>query len=1372
MYASEQQIPVTPPDDQRSFTAEPPSFWRSLLLKNTLFVAIVVVLTAGILGHLAYIFARDILHDNIRVRLQLVVSDRAALFEGYVRQQLDRAALITSRTHLRELIQDFEQGTLDEDAFQSESKRILEDTISGSTSEFRDLWIVNPEGTVITATSDNYLNQTFADDPGFLKAKEHPQLDYPQKVDGKYVTYLMAPMKSEAGDLIGVLMVWLDVTPLERILTNRTGLQDTGTLLVATREGDQVRYLLTPEDSTQRSVQLKEVPAMEKALNGESGSEVMHYSGDEVLVSYRPVDYQPNSDDAPWGMVAKIDLTEAYAPVTHLRQLLLGLQFGLVFFGMVVSFLVARRVTRPVLGLADTASKIARGNLDVRVPITSTDEVGMLGAAFNHMTSELAASRDQLEERIEQRTAELNASQKKLRRQTQILQSILDSMGDGVIVADQDGNSVFWNPAAEQIVGIGPQNVDPSKWSQIYGCYLADGVSMCPSEDLPLARAMRGESLDDSILFLKNPDIPDGTWISVTARPLKNDRGDLRGGVIVMHDITEAKATQEELESRDKKNRAILATTHEAFVGIDENSRICDWNEQAEATFGWTQQEVIGQSLVETIIPERYRLQHMQGIEKFLASGEGPVLNKRLELSALHQDGHEFPVELTITPVRQGDNFLFAAFVHDITEVKRAEEELKGAKEAAEAASQAKSAFLATMSHEIRTPMNAVIGMTELLLDTDLNPTQREYMTMVQESGESLLAVINDILDFSKIEAGRFDLDQAAFHLRENLGDTMKSLAVRAHHKRLELAFHLAPEVPDTIVGDRYRLRQIIVNLVGNAIKFTDEGEVVVDVNVESQSERDVLLHFVVRDTGIGIPKSKQKQIFQAFEQVDESMARRFSGTGLGLAIASRLINLMGGRIWVISEVDQGSAFHFTAHFELTQEEVPASEPLVKADLDGLRVLVVDDNLTNCQILEEMLSNWKMQPQTVTRGKDALEAMHARVRGGEPFDLILVDANMPTMDGFSLAKAIKQDKELGSAVIMMITSSDRRGEISRCKKLGIAAHLIKPLKQSELFNSIAETLGINGVDHHSTRLKTAELGKRIPPLKILLAEDSIVNQKLALALLQPHGHEITVVTNGKEAVEQRKTAHFDLILMDVQMPEMDGLEATREIRDYEQTREEHIPIIAMTAHAMKGDRERCLEAGMDGYVSKPVRVRELYQMIEETLQMNAQLATVKNESAPEVSEQQADSIQMEHETTQGEESREELIMNPSEEQDSHDDVLNWEQAMEKSEIPAEALSELGQLFLQEAPKLLNEIRDAIQQGDATSLRRAAHTLKSSAAVFEAHHAADAALKLELLGKDEKLMEAREALPALEQEVDRLLPAVSAHIDSTALEGNK
>ena len=440
---------------------------------------------------------------------------------------------------------------------------------------------------------------------------------------------------------------------------------------------------------------------------------------------------------------------------------------------------------------------------------------------------------------------------------------------------------------------------------------------------------------------------------------------------------------------------------------------------------------------------------------------------------------------------------------------------------------------------------------------------------------------------------------------------------------------------------------------------------------------------------------------------------------------------------------------------------MPANEPLLKAELDGLRVLIVDDNLTNCQILEEMLGSWNMQTQSINRGSDALDVMHASQQSKHPFDLVLVDANMPVMDGFSVAKAIKDDSTLGSAVIMMITSSDRQGEISRCKELGIAAHLIKPLKQSELFNSIAETLGMNGTPQHDMRTATADLVQRIPPLKILLAEDSLVNQKLALALLKPQGHEIAVVLNGSDAVNERKNREFDLILMDVQMPEMDGLEATRQIREYEQETGEHVPIIAMTAHAMKGDRERCLEAGMDGYVSKPVRVRELFSTIEECLHYTSADALTEEMITPESKDEgeTMDDSSSKAEAGQPEELYEPATM----------PVINWQQAMEKSEIPAEALNELGQIFLTEAPRLLSEIREALKDNDAQTLRRAAHTLKSSAALFEAHPAAEAAQKLEMMGKEKKLSEAREALENLDREFERLLPAVVDHIESTTSE---
>ena len=589
------------------------------------------------------------------------------------------------------------------------------------------------------------------------------------------------------------------------------------------------------------------------------------------------------------------------------------------------------------------------------------------------MAEQLAEARDRLEDRVKQRTAQLTEAQKELRRQTRILQSVLDSMADGVIVSDHNGKFLLWNPAARQIIGIGPEDVVPQEWSEFYGCYEPDGQTLSPPENLPLARAMRGESVTGQELVLRNPHLPEDVWISINARPLKNDRGDLRGGVIVLRDVTAAKKVEEEIKVREKKNRTILATAHEAFITIDESSTIVEWNEQTEATFGWTAAEAVGRSMPDLIIPPPLRDAHREGVERFLEGGKAPLLGRRLELTALHRDGHEFPIEITISPVRQASGYLFAAFLHDITEEKQAKRELEKAKDAAEAANRAKSSFLANMSHEIRTPMNAIIGMTELVLDTDLAPPQREHLTMVQESADSLLAVINDILDFSKIEAGRFDLEHAPFDLRENIGDTMKSLALRAHRKGVELAWHVEPQVPDFVVGDRFRLRQIFVNLVGNAIKFTDTGEIVLETVQESRSEKEMMLHFSVRDTGCGIPPEKQERIFQAFEQADESTSRRYGGTGLGLAICSRLVELMGGRIWLESRVGEGSTFHFTVRFGVpAKDQLPKKRPRADGRLEGLRVLIVDDNATNCQILEETLRNWRMCPTAITHSEEAL----------------------------------------------------------------------------------------------------------------------------------------------------------------------------------------------------------------------------------------------------------------------------------------------------------------------------------------------------------------------------------------------------------------
>ncbi len=688
----------------------------------------------------------------------------------------------------------------------------------------------------------------------------------------------------------------------------------------------------------------------------------------------------------------------------------------------------------------------------------------------------------------------------------------------------------------------------------------------------------------------ERPDWPDGTTNTVltTKVPLRDRQGRIVGTFGISHDVSAIKDAEERF-------RLVVDATPNAILVVDRDGKIQLANRAATENFGYTLKEMIG-ATVELLLPERYREAHVRQREDYVRNPVPRLMGSGRELLARRKDGREFPAEIGLAPIVNDGDITVLVSIFDVTLRKQAQETLLEAKEAAERANQAKSDFLANMSHEIRTPMNAIIGMSELVLDSELSPAQRDYLTIVMESAEALLSIINEILDFSKIESGKIELESIDFDIREEVGDALKSLALRRHGKGLELAWHVHSDVPPYLRGDPTRLRQVLLNLIGNAIKFTHTGEVFLDVTADSLDDGTAAasLRFMIRDTGVGIPVDKLDSIFSAFEQADSSTTRQFGGTGLGLAITRRIIEALDGRIWVESEPGRGSTFFFTLTIPIG--DAPPDAPLLDApDLEQIPVLVVDDNPLNRRILRDMLESWGMPVTTVEGGVQAIAALQQLTaeRGATP--LLLTDVNMPEMDGFGLVQSLRTITQLQETVIIMLTSGGRPGDVARCEELGIHTHMMKPVKQSELLEAILMAVGRSTPTTVSD--PPEEMPQQLPRLNVLLVEDGRANQRLARTLLEKWGHTVSIAENGQVGLNRWQQDEFDLILMDVQMPVMDGFEATRRIREKEQDTGRHIPIVAMTARALKGDREKCLAAGMDEYVSKPVRKLELHAAI-------------------------------------------------------------------------------------------------------------------------------------------------------------------------------
>lgn len=696
----------------------------------------------------------------------------------------------------------------------------------------------------------------------------------------------------------------------------------------------------------------------------------------------------------------------------------------------------------------------------------------------------------------------------------------------------------------------------------------------------------------------------------------------------VAHDVTLRELALAALRDSEEHTRLVLATAHDAFVGLDLQGLVTEWNPQAERTFGWARSEALGQALHLLIVPDAQRSVYLRRLKRFQSTKQGNFLNRLTVVDMAHRDGHLIPIEFNISAIKQAAKISFGVFLRDISERLQAEKLLHDAKQAAEGASRAKSDFLAKMSHEIRTPMNGVLGTVDLLLNSKLSAAQRELVTLARASGETLLTIIDDVLDFAKIEAGKLVIEPVPFDLLLAVEEVSGMVALQAEAKQLDLIVRYPPEVPHLFIGDQGRIRQVLINLVSNALKFTSVGHVLIDVGMQARNLDDAVIRIEVQDSGIGISEGALKQVFGKFTQADSTTTRRFGGTGLGLAICTELVTLMGGQIGARSQPGLGSTFYFTLPLPL-QQDVPVT-PL-PIDLAGTRALIVDDQAIHRRVLHEQMLGWKMRTDSCASAAEALTMLRAAHAEGDPFKIAILDYQMPDVDGAMLSQAIKADPTLSDLPLVLLTSLERRGDAAQLQAIGFAAQLVKPLRQSELLATLLDVCSAHRQHHPSKPCARPAAGdqRTLPPdpvdqphldTRVLLVEDNSTNQVIAKMMLRALGCDVDICSNGQLALEQLSKAAYQIVFMDCEMPVLDGYAATAAIRARTDAKQ-RIPIIALTAQAMQGDRERCLQAGMDGYLSKPVKLadfaRELRRWVPETAlaQPDAAVATTLGDSA-------------------------------------------------------------------------------------------------------------------------------------------------------------
>ena len=883
-----------------------------------------------------------------------------------------------------------------------------------------------------------------------------------------------------------------------------------------------------------------------------------------------------------------------------------------------------------------------------------------------------------------------------------------------LMLKDTDGKILFANAAYLAFSGRDLKNLIGKSDYDFVNKRLADKYRRV---DLSVIES--GKKLKD---FGKH-ESNDGQTLLIEYRktPVFDNDGSVIAIQFMCWDVTRRQNAESELAKERFLFSSLLENTTDLIYFKDKESKFTRGSDSFAQLLKVQVQDLIGKTDADFFIAEhanKSRAQEMNIIES-----REPMISQ-LECQTIQGREIRWYSTTKVPLLDQEQNVIgIVGISRDVTELKLSREKLQNALLLADGASRAKSEFVANMSHEIRTPMNGIIGIAELLSTTKLDVDQSEYVDMIQQSSDSLMGLLNDILDFSKIEAGKLELSSIPFNLSDSVGKTTQTLASSATEKGLELACRVSPKLPERLIGDPSRLRQVIVNLVSNAIKFTDAGEVVVEVVPKAVSDLVAVLHFSVRDTGIGIPPEKQALIFEEFSQADSSTTRRFGGTGLGLTISRQLVELMGGEIWIESQTNQGTTFHFTAEFGVAEEQ-PATSRFQLASLEGVSALVVDDNATNRRIVGEMLKGWMLDPTEVNGGVAAITEIQRAAKAGTPYRLVLLDCMMPGMDGFSVAELITGNPVFKKPTIIMISSSAGLGDAERSRNAGILHHMTKPVIKSELFDVIVDAMGQRQTKSERSIVVPQAATKS---LNVLLVEDDLINQHVAEGFLKQANHNVTIASTGREAVAlvekriKQGQPRYDLILMDIQMPEMDGFRTTALIRENEKQSGYHVPIIAMTAAAMKGDRERCLNAGMDAYLSKPIDVKLLFNTI-------ARQTSVEPIEGLELPSTSADEQQ--------------LSDSPPSEKDllstHRKATVDFATALEKLPGDEVLLNKLISIFLSECPKLVDEFTKSRQAGDFAGMRRAVHTLQGSCRVLHCHELASLARHLESLSIEEDL----------------------------------